>query len=285
MKNLSRFSLILGLIWIFSRTAIYFLPGSPAEFLYHESLVQTSIADLTGKMDLQHSAWHRILHLPNENSLITGQAVLPLVSHALLHSLVLAFLTLLFTSAMVTFSLYQSFRSPKLKRFFDFISLLITSIPLIILGPAILLLGCLVLKWFPAANHPLLPALTLSLYLSSSWHRTLSAEISSYLPRSAVLGARSRGQTEAELFFHSLYIPALGKFAAFLGTQMSLLVNGSILVEIVFQWNGLGNLLANAILSRDYPIIEISLMTLTVITLLSQQLGYALQKQWEPKLR
>ena len=93
------------------------------------------------------------------------------------------------------------------------------------------------------------------------------------------------GFQEFRVFLLGALAPNLGGFMAYFGTQIGNLLNGSLIVETVFQWNGMGSLIATAVLSRDYPLIEASLACVTLITLITQQIGYQLQAWWDPKVR
>jgi peptide/nickel transport system permease protein len=154
-----------------------------------------------------------------------------------------------------------------------------------VVGPLFLLFFSVGLKLVSPAQSPILPAVTLSLSLSAFWYRTLQNRIEHFLPESPVAGARARGLSEATVFFKYLLAPISGGFAAYFGTQVGILFNGSLLVEIIFQWPGIGSLLADSVLSRDYPVIELALLVVTLITLCAQQFGYSLQQRLEPKLR
>jgi peptide/nickel transport system permease protein len=284
MKSALRLLIVFALVWFAARSSVYFLPGNPADFLVHESLVQMPVEELRQKMQLDQSVTHRLFSLPQTVSLISKQNTWNLVGQGFLNSLILAMLALFFSACSSVFFLYMSFRSDRWRRFAENFSLFCASTPLFILSPVLLLIFSLHLGWFPVTQSPLLPAIALSFYLTGFWFRTLSRKIDSYLPQSAVPGARARGLDENAVFFRYLFYPSLGTFMGFLGTQIGTLLNGSIIVEIIFQWKGLGSILSDAVMSRDYPVIEICLILVTWITLLSQQLGYSLQQKMEPRL-
>ena len=277
MKALARILLVFCLVWGVSRSAIYFLPGSPAEYLVHESLVQINEETLKKKMDLDAGPVHRIFSFPKNESLIKKDVASHLLSEALKKSFLLTLLTLFFTFTFSGFLLYFSFIKRRGKSISHFISIFFASLPLFVAGPILLRVSSL--------PNPILPAFVLSIHLTAFWYRALQKKIDSYFPQSSVAGARARGKAESTLFFKDLLAPTLGSFFSYFGTQIGIILNGSLLVEIIFQWNGIGSLLADSVLSRDYPVIELCLITITLITLLSQQLGYYLQSFWEPKLR
>ena len=285
MKTLFSIILVIVLVWIGSRSAIYLLPGDPAEFLYHDSLVSVPIDTLRANLDLPKGILQRIFSFPKSFSLITHQSALLLTKNALIKTLILCSFTLFFTMIFTFFLLLGAHLHPNLKRSINLLCTFFSSLPLYLSGPLALLIFSIQFHFFPLANHPLLPALTLSLSLSSFWFRTLFYQIETYRPYSAEAGARARGIDEISIFIFYLFYPCLGKMMGFVGSQMGVLLNGSILVEIIFNWNGLGRMMTEAVLSRDYPVIEMGLLTTTLLTLLCQQFGFALQRKMEPRLK
>ena len=285
MKAIVRIIIVFSLVWTISRTAVYFLPGDPAEYLVHESLVQISPEVLRQKMVIPTRGFTRVFSFPETRSLVKNESAITLVVNALGKSAVLTLLTLLFSACMTLIILYLSFSSLRWKQKMYLFSALCAAIPLFVSAPLLLLVCSVWLKLVSPIENPLLPTLALSIYLSSFWFRALDQKLVAYLPESSVMGARSRGASEPRAFLKNLLAPSLGGFIAFFGTQIGILFNGSLLVEIIFQWNGVGSLLADSVLSRDYPVIELCLLSVTLITLISQQLGYLLQSKWEPKLQ
>lgn len=272
-------------MWMIVRGAVHALPGDPVEYLVHESLVSISPEELRARMNLDQPVIERIFSLPQSRSLITGHPITPICIQAFFRTLELSFLTLVLGTAFTLLLLYGSFLSWRVKKIAEFYSIASASTPLFVLGPLVLLVFSIHLGWFPVTHHIFLPALTLSITLSSFWYRTLSRKIYATENSSSATGARARGVSETGVFFRYLLFPSLGTFMSFLGTQIGTLLNGSVLVEIIFQWRGLGMLLSDAVSSRDYPVIEVSLMLATALTLLSQQMGYILQRQVEPRLK
>lgn len=274
MKGLLRIALIGGLVWIVSRSAVYLLPGDPVDFLIHESLVQVDAPTLRRGMDLPDSPFQRIFSMPSGISLIRKVPVFPIVLEALIRSARLTLLTLALSFPFILGLNYLHFRYPWGKNWAQTFSLVAASLPVFIIGPTLLL--------FTPLPNPWLPALTLALHLSGFWYRAISRKLDGFLPRSPVPGARALGFAETRVFSRALLAPITGSLLAYFGTQLGFLLNGSLVVEVLFQWKGLGSLLAESILSRDYPIIEACLLVATFMTLLSQQLGLWLQTLWEP---
>jgi peptide/nickel transport system permease protein len=277
MKSGLRILLVFLLVWVIARSAIYFLPGDPAEFLVHESLVKIEPQALREKMDLDRPAVQRIFSLPQNQSLIKNESTLTLLKRAWGRTLILALVSLALALPLTFGLLFLNFQRGSKRAFSNLLTLVLASIPILVLGP-------ILLRTLPFPN-PLLPGIVLALYLTAFWYRTLSKRLESQLPGSSVAGARALGFSELKTFTRNLLAPSLGGFIAFFGTQLGFLLNGSLLVETIFQWNGIGSLLADAVLSRDYPIIEVGMMTAALLTLLAQQAGYAFQTWWDPRIK
>jgi peptide/nickel transport system permease protein len=283
-QTLLRLALVLGVTWAIARTFLYLLPGDPAEYLAHETLVDIAPDTLRARMELDQPWTRRLLSFPRAESLITGRPVWTTIREAFFRSVTLTALTLTVFAFLTLLLLYGSYRSPRIRRLADSLSVAIASTPLFILGPVLLLALSLKLNWFPVSHSPFLPALTLAIYLTGFWYRTLARRMDRYQPLSAIPGARARGLGELRIFLRYLLIPTLGSYFGFLGSQIGTLLNGSVLIEMIFQWNGLGSLLTDAVLSRDYPLVEGALLLITLVTLFCLQVGYWAQSRWEEKL-
>jgi peptide/nickel transport system permease protein len=275
MRAWFRILIVSALVWSVSRSVVYLLPGDPVDFLVHESLVKIDPAELRTRMDLNGTPWDRIFSAPSGKSLVKQTPLIRLLSDSLGKSGILALLTLMLSLPWALGLSFVHFRHPEWRKFIHGFSILSASLPWFVIGPVLL-------RNLPLPN-PWLPALTLSFHLSGFWYRAISKKLDGFLPISPVAGARALGFPENRVFFRALLAPVSGSLLLYFGTQLGTLLNGSLIVEVLFQWRGLGSLLADSILSRDYPVIEVCILSATLLTLLSQQLGIWLQDLWEPR--
>ena len=102
----------------------------------------------------------------------------------------------------------------------------------------------------------IMPCLALAIPMCSRFIRQFRAEILEQLGRDYVLGARARGVKSSTILFknvlHNAMIPILTIIALSVGT----LLGGSVVVETIFRWPGLGKLAMDSITARDYPVIQ-----------------------------
>jgi len=104
-------------------------------------------------------------------------------------------------------------------------------------------------------RHLVLPAATLSIVTVGATARHQRGAILDALAQPFIRTARAKGLGERAVRWRHAWPNALGPVLALFGLWLPLLVAGSVFVEQVFSWPGLGTLAADAILARDYPVI------------------------------
>lgn len=134
-------------------------------------------------------------------------------------------------------------------------------------------------------RHLALPALTLSLTSIALTMRHQRAAMLSVFRLDFVTAARARGLTEHQVRWGHAWRNTLVPMLTLLGLWLPVLVTGSVFVESVFNWPGLGSLAAQAIASRDYPVLLGTAMLVSgavVLAGLLADLGYVLV---DPRVR
>lgn len=135
------------------------------------------------------------------------------------------------------------------------------------------------------ARHLILPALTLSLTSVALTMRHQRAALLAVFRQDFVTAARARGLTERQVLWGHAWRNTLVPMITLLGLWLPILVSGSVFVETIFNWPGLGSLAAEAIGARDYPVLLGTAMLVSgavVIAGLLADLGYALV---DPRVR
>ena len=143
------------------------------------------------------------------------------------------------------------------------------SVPRFWLGMVLLVVFSVVLDLFPSGGrggllHLVLPAVTFGWPAGALIARTTRASMLDVMDREFIRTARAKGLRESVVVVKHGLRPALLPVATVLGLQFGFLLAGSVVVEIVFAWPGLGTLLVDAILSRDYPVVQGALLLLAV---------------------
>jgi peptide/nickel transport system permease protein len=135
------------------------------------------------------------------------------------------------------------------------------------------------------ARHLVLPAITLtavSLAAVMHYQRTALLEV---LRLDFVRAARARGLTERRVLWRHAWRNALFPIIGLLGLWLPILVSGSVFVEQVFDWPGLGSLAAEAVGSRDYPVIMGTAMLVSALVLLGGLLADVGYYALDPRVR
>lgn len=135
------------------------------------------------------------------------------------------------------------------------------SMPNFWLGYLLIIAIALPLNAVPVAGsgtlaHLFLPALTLGTGMAAVITRLLRASLLETLDAAYVRTARSKGLRERVVIYRHALRSALIPVVTVVGLQFGYLLNGAVIVEVVFQRPGLGALLVDAVFARDYPVIQ-----------------------------
>jgi peptide/nickel transport system permease protein len=105
------------------------------------------------------------------------------------------------------------------------------------------------------AEHMILPGVTLALYYMASYARLTRAAMIEVSEQDFVKTARAKGISERQVSRGHILRNALIPLVTYAGLQASLLVGGSVLIENVFSWPGVGTLAYDAVQARDNPLL------------------------------
>lgn len=178
----------------------------------------------------------------------------------------------------------------------SFISLLFMAMPEFVLALLLVWLFSYWLDWLPAIaiiyeGQPivekigmiLLPVITLALIINAHIMRTVRASAKVVSESSFIQMARFKGINEFRVLwrhgFRSILAPCVGTLTLYLAW----LLGGAVVTERIFNFPGLGSLMIAAIQDRDYPLIQLSVMTMTVLCVLCSLLGDLLGVWLNPK--
>ena len=134
-------------------------------------------------------------------------------------------------------------------------------------------------------HHLVLPALTLALTSLALTIRHQRAAMLAVFRLDYVMAARARGLPESRVRWGHAWRTTLVPMLTLLGLWLPMLVSGSVFVESVFNWPGLGSLAAEAIAARDYPVLLGTAMLVSAAVVAAgvlTDLGYALV---DPRVR
>ncbi|PUB10790.1 nickel ABC transporter permease [Paenisporosarcina sp. OV554] len=163
-------------------------------------------------------------------------------------------------------------------------SLIGISFPNFWLGIMLILVFSVQLQWLPSSGfesikHLILPSITLGMILSGILARLVRSSMLEVLNQQYISTAKSKGISEWSVIIKHGFRNALLPTVTFLGMQFGSLLGGTVIVEQVFSWPGIGRLIIDAINQRDYPVIQggvIFLAIIMVVVNLLVDLSYSL---------
>lgn len=212
------------------------------------------------------------------NSFFRG-AIAPLMTDAMRSSAILAVLSLGFSLLLslplgIYAAVHRGSWGDQAVRVFSLIGL---SFPNFWLGIMLMLCFSVWLGWLPPSGFEgwqsaLLPAVTIGLILTASNVRLVRSALLETLSKQHIMVARAKGLSEGSVIYkHALRNSAI-TIITYLGLQFGSLLGGMVIVEMVFNWPGMGTLAIEAIAQRDYPILQtvitVSAMAIVVVNLL-----------------
>ena len=184
-------------------------------------------------------------------------------------------------------------------------ALFLHSVPTFWFGLLLLLVFALLLHWFPAGGasgvvhtslpllgrigdrawHLALPALTLGLVGAGGTARYQRAALLEVAGQDFIRTARAKGLGERRIWMAHTFRNGLLPMITLLGLALPFLLTGSVLVETVFSWPGMGRLAADAIFSRDYPVVTATTLIAATMVVLGSLAADVLYVLADPRIR
>lgn len=301
-----RLLLILFVIFgvtLITFSAMYLAPGDPAELIafarYGQDLSAGQIEavreaeGLNSPFYVQYIDWlGHVLRLDFGKSLIDSDDILeeillrlPATAELALASL---FLSLLISiPAGVLSSLKQN---TLLDNTCVFISLLGVSIPNFWLGLILIWIFALILGLLPSygygdLKHLILPTLTLGTSMAAVTTRLTRASMLEVLNKEYIVAAKAKGLDEKTILLKHALKNALLPVLTFAGMQLGYLLGGAVIVETIFAWPGLGQLLVDSIFARDFAMVQGCVLFIAVLVSLSNLTVDILYAVLDPRIR
>ncbi len=135
------------------------------------------------------------------------------------------------------------------------------------------------------ARHMVLPVITMTYAQLAIFARFTKSAVTEVIRQDFIVAARAKGVRNSALLWRHAFRNALMPLITLLGITIPYLISGSVIVEQIFQWDGIGLLYYDAILSRDYPTVMGLTVATAVITLLAALIADVLYAIADPRVR
>lgn len=269
---------VLVIVAVIVFTLIRLVPGDPAAVIAGNMATNEDIARIRTELGLdrgfftQFVLWAKGLVSGDlGQSFFFKKEVTALIAERLEPTLSLAFLTIVLTVLVaVPLGTLAAWRHGGwLDRALMGFSVLGFSIPVFVLGYLLVYFFALKLDWFPVQgyrplreglwpwlHHLLLPAITLSIVYVALIARVTRASVAEALTEDYVRTARAKGLPEARVLVRHALANAAVPIVTVIGIGIALLIGGVVVTESVYSIPGLGTLTVDAVLARDFPVIQ-----------------------------
>ena len=164
------------------------------------------------------------------------------------------------------------YRGTMIDRVSGAIAVLGIATPSFWLGIVLIYIFSIQLGWLPSArmggpSHYILPTITLSAFLVAGMMRLVRSSVLEVLDSEFVKLARIKGLSQTVVIWKHCLRNALIPVVTLFGVLFALLVTGAIVTETVFAWPGVGRLTYEAVIFRDYPLLQAVLLLKAMIVL------------------
>lgn len=283
-----------------------FAPGDPAALMAGEDATPQDIAHIRLALGLDepfltrfvHWTWSAI-HGDLGTSLFTGLPVSQMIVQRLAPTFSLMVMTLLVSvSIAIPLGAFAAWRHNRWQdRGVMVMAVFSFSVPSFAVGYLLAWVFGLQLRWFPVQGYVpfstgfwvslhslVLPALALGSVYVALITRITRATLLETLSQDYVRTARAKGVGNRNILFRHALKNAAVPIITVIGSGVALLISGTVVTETVFSIPGLGRLTVDAILRRDYPIIQGVILLFSVLYVLVNLLVDLLYRVFDPRI-
>ena len=298
---------VMGVVALFVFSLLYLSPGDPAAVIAGDIATEEDIAKIRAKLGLDQSYFVRfgtwiwaLMHGDLGTSIFTGLPVTTLIGQRVEPTLALTLCTLVVAVALaVPLGVVAAARAGSwIDRVVMAISVLGFSVPVFVLAYGLVLVFAVGLEWLPVqgyssitkglwpfVQHMILPSVALGITYMALIARITRASMLDVLAQDYVRTAHAKGLAPSAVLTRHALKNAAVPIVTIIGIGIALLIGGVVVTETVFAIPGIGRLTVDAILRRDYPIIQgVTLLFSAVYVLvnLMVDLSYTL---FDPRIR
>ncbi|MBN1287581.1 MAG: ABC transporter permease [Anaerolineae bacterium] len=303
-------------ITIFTFTLAQLAPGDPAAaYVDMESFSEEALnaarerLGLNDPLPVQYVRWLGLtLQGDLGRSLITRKPVGELITHRLWNTISLTAASLILSTLVglavgVISAVYQYSTMDYL---FTIVSFAAVSVPGFFLALVFIYIFALRLNWLPTSGmfdlrlpadattwertwdsikHYIMPVIALSAPSAAPLARYARSSMLEVLNQDYLQTARAKGARERRVIWRHAFPNALLPIITVVALRLPFLFGGSVIIEQIFQWQGLGSMSVKAVLDSDYPIIMAVNLIFAVLVLASNLLADMLYAVADPRVR
>ncbi|WP_432970769.1 ABC transporter permease [Dactylosporangium sp. CA-233914] len=289
---------------------LHMLPGGPARALLGAKATPETVAALNRSLGLdrplpvQYLQWlGRLLHGDLGESYQQGQSVGSLLAQRLPPTLLLVGTAVVLSLLIaIPLGVYQATHRNRLGDYLGTLGgLLGYSMPVFWFGLLLIMVFSLNLDWFPAGGivsprqsmgdvtarvqHLVLPVAMLSVAYVATWSRYVRASMLDVLGQDFVRMAEAKGAKRSRVLYAHALPNALISTVTLVGTSLPFVLSGSLVAEVVFNYQGMGLLFWNAAQVKDFPVLMGTVVLLGFATVAGSILADVVNAVLDPRIR
>jgi peptide/nickel transport system permease protein/oligopeptide transport system permease protein len=280
-------------------TAMRMIPVDPAELVIgpfataEQRVLATESLGLDKPIPVQYAIYlSQALHGDLGRSIKSGKEITALIGETVPNSLLLGGVALVFAYAIaiplgVMAAVRQNTVVDQGAMTFALIGI---SVPNFWLGLLLVMAFAVGLRWLPAGgaggiSHLVLPAVTLGLQYTAIVARMTRSSVLEVLRQDFVRALHAKGLRPGKVVYRHVLKNAVIPIISLAGLHVGGIIGGAVIVETIFAWPGVGQLLVNSILGRDYPVVQAVLTMLAIAVLLVNVLADVLYALADRRIR
>lgn len=272
-KRLLELVLFLFLLSFISFVFMKAAPGDPVRYMLNiddVSITDEQIEELREELGfndpiyIQYWNWLvRFFQFDLGDSYMTKQPVFTELASKIPDTLALTFSSMVFMMLIAVpigtlAALYKNKWIDHLSRIFALIG---ASVPSFWLGLLLMQLFSVKMGILPAMGkgtilHLLMPSLTLGIAMAAVYVRLLRSSLLESLGQDFIRSAKARGLSQRRIFLFHAFRHSLTPVITIFGVSLGSLLGGTVIIEVLFAYPGVGKMVVEAIVRRDYPIIQ-----------------------------
>jgi peptide/nickel transport system permease protein len=297
-RLISIFPVVFGVL-LLTFLLIHIVPGDPVEVMLGESASMADRAQLRENLGLNQPLisqfgvyLKKLVHGDMGQSIHTHTPIAQILRQRYPATLKLAIAALLI--GLVIGVPLGVFAALKAGHWQDFVvtifSVRFSAMPAFWLGPMLMLLFAVWLRWLPVSGMDtddsiILPALTLGFGLSAILTRMTRTSLLEVLNDDFIRTARAKGLSENVVILRHALRAALLPIITIVGLQIGSLLAGTVITETIFSWDGIGRLLIESIEKRDYPVTQACVLVVALTYVLVNFVTDVMYRLADPRMR
>jgi peptide/nickel transport system permease protein len=298
---------VMGFVALFVFSLLYIAPGDPAAIIAGDQATPADVERIRAGLGLDRpylvrfAEWlFRVLQGDLGTSIFTSLPVTDLIKQRIEPTVSLMLVTLIFAiSVAVPMGVLAAWKADTwVDRAAMAFAVFGFSVPVFVVGYLLAYIFALKLDWFPVQGYTpiargigpwlsnlVLPAFALGMVYIALIARITRASMLEVLQQDYIRTARSKGVGQMSiLFMHALKNAAI-PIVTVIGIGIALLIGGAVVTESVFAIPGLGRLTVDAILRRDYPVIQGVVLMFSFVYVIVNLIVDIIYMMLDPRIR